>query len=210
MRARKATAGGWALAALSVAVAVALGGFAGIVGGAAAGVLAALAGLASPWLLGLAVSRAVAARDRARLLSSLAPPGITAGSRRPPGAVAKRGAAELLRAETCPVPFRHRAEIDQLTSWCESDSPVSARLVTGQGGTGKTRLALRLCEIMTAAGWTALWVGDDVQEARALEVVRSGLGGPTLLVVDYAEGRQELPKMLKSLPGTHPDGRSGC
>jgi hypothetical protein len=189
---------------LSVAVAGVLGGLAGVAGGAAAGVLAALAGLAGPWLLDVAASRAVTARDRARLLRSLAPPGIMAGARRHSDPVAERGVAELLRAEDCPVPFRHRAELDELVSWCESGPPVTARLMIGQGGTGKTRLALQLCEIMQATGWTALWVGDDEQEKHALEAVQGELGGPVLLVVDYAEGRQELPKLLNCLPWDQP------
>ena len=53
--------------------------------------------------------------------------------------------ARYLRAEEQVVPFRGRPELDELLAWCGTGERVGVRLVTGDGGAGKTRLALRLC-----------------------------------------------------------------
>lgn len=66
-----------------------------------------------------------------------------------PSVVAVDSPASLLRADVAPVPFRKRPELAQLLDWCESDPPVSTRLVHGPGGQGKTRLAGKLADELT-------------------------------------------------------------
>jgi hypothetical protein len=56
------------------------------------------------------------------------------------------------------VGFRDRPELGGLLEWCAAPGRVAARLVTGSGGAGKTRLALRLGQEMAANGWQSLWV----------------------------------------------------
>ena len=68
------------------------------------------------------------------------------------------------------------------------------RLVTGDGGAGKTRLALRLGEELAANGWQPLWVPRG-SEREAVGAVHA-IGQPCVLVVDYAETRSDLVGLL--------------
>jgi hypothetical protein len=62
----------------------------------------------------------------------------------------------LLRPEYGVVPFTGRqAELADLLAWCTAAPPVAARLLTAPAGQGKTRLALRLCELVRRQGWLA-------------------------------------------------------
>ena len=104
--------------------------------------------------------------------------------------------ARYLRADEQVVPFRGRPELDELLTWCGAGGRVRVRLVTGDGGAGKTRLALRLCKDLAAQGWRSLWVHPG-REAHAAEAVRKL--GPCVLVVDYAETRDSLRSMLSDV-----------
>jgi len=73
---------------------------------------------------------------------------------------------------------------------------VRVCLLTGDGGAGKTRLALRLCTELSANGWQPLWVHPGT-EGKAAEAVRQL--GPCVLVVDYAETRDALRAMLSEV-----------
>ena len=75
-----------------------------------------------------------------------------------PGEHAGLPVARYLRPEEAVVPFRARPELDELLGWCVSGGHAAVRLVTGDGGAGKTRLALRLGEELAANGWQPLWV----------------------------------------------------
>jgi tetratricopeptide (TPR) repeat protein len=92
------------------------------------------------------------------------------------------------------VPFRARPELDELLGWCRSQDHAGIRLVTGDGGAGKTRLALQLGEELAANGWQQLWVkrGSEHEAVRAVHEMRR----PCVLVVDYAETRSELAALL--------------
>src|SRR5437660_4248124 len=50
------------------------------------------------------------------------------------------------------------AELASLRAWLASDAPVSVRCLTGRAGSGKTRLALELCD----------WAEDQPEPARWL------------------------------------------
>ena len=90
-----------------------------------------------------------------------------------------------------------RPELDELLSWCVSGGHAAVRLVTGDGGAGKTRLALRLGEELAANGWQPLWV----QRGSERDAVRrcAAVGQPCVLVVDYAETRSELVGLLNDV-----------
>ena len=109
--------------------------------------------------------------------------------------------ARYLRPEEAVVPFRHRPELDELLSWCVSAAHAAMRLVTGDGGAGKTRLALRLGEELTAHGWQPLWVPRG-SERDAVGAVHT-MGQPCVLVVDYAETRGELAGLLDDVAADH-------
>ncbi len=100
----------------------------------------------------------------------------------------------LLRADHGVVPFhRRRDELEELREWCEHERPVSVRLLTGAGGMGKTRLALQICQEERDGGWRSGFVkreADARPEAAARSLISDG--GPTLVVIDYAETRRDL------------------
>jgi tetratricopeptide (TPR) repeat protein len=99
-----------------------------------------------------------------------------------------------LRPEEAVVPFRNRPELAELLTWCTGRGHAKVRLVTGDGGAGKTRLALRLGQELEANGWQPLWVPRGA-EREAVEAIRT-LGHPCVLVVDYAETRSDLARLL--------------
>jgi hypothetical protein len=184
------------LGVLTVVVALGLGAWAGSRSGAAAGAITVVAGLASSVIAGAAVDRR--ARNLARLkeqqqvLRRFAPPGPTGDGedeKCQDGRV-----AWYLRPEEQVVAFRSRPELDELVAWCVGDGHATARLVTSDGGAGKTRLALRLGQELAANGWQQLWVGRG-SEREAVGAVRT-MGQPCLLVVDYAETRTDLEGLL--------------
>ncbi|MER5386729.1 tetratricopeptide repeat protein [Streptomyces sp. NPDC002688] len=135
-------------------------------------------------------------------------------SPRPP-----RSPADLLRPEQAVVPFMGREDLlKDLTRWCQllpeqaelaldggaaagmwgwKQSLVQARLVTGAGGAGKTRLAVELAARMTGQGWTAIRLTTDTgMPLNSLSQVCR----PLLVVVDYAETRTpQLHALLEAV-----------
>ena len=83
-----------------------------------------------------------------------------------PGERADLPVARYLRPEEAVVPFRARPELDELLGWCVSGGHAGIRLVTGTGGAGKTRLALRLGEELAVNRWQPLWVKRGSRSAR--------------------------------------------
>ncbi|MEU9923792.1 tetratricopeptide repeat protein, partial [Streptomyces griseoluteus] len=135
-------------------------------------------------------------------------------SPRPP-----RSPADLLRPEQAAVSFMGREDLlRDLTHWCQpspdqaepapdgmaaagmwewEQSSVQARLVTGAGGAGKTRLAAELAARMTGQGWTAIRLTTDtgIPLDSLSQVCR-----PLLVVVDYAETRTpQLHALLEAV-----------
>lgn len=79
-------------------------------------------------------------------------------------------------------------ELAALTAWREADRPLSVRVLTGRGGSGKTRLALALVDAARADGWHAGFVsGEELIRFRAQQNLADwGWQRPTLIVFDYA------------------------
>jgi tetratricopeptide (TPR) repeat protein len=96
---------------------------------------------------------------------------------------------ELLSPYAMAVPMVGRKEEQgDLRAWLDGEHPISVRVITGRGGSGKTRLALETCEAICTDGWDAGFV-----EARELDRFLSqqnlstwGWQRPTLVVIDYA------------------------
>jgi tetratricopeptide (TPR) repeat protein len=111
-----------------------------------------------------------------------------------PGPAREGGVAQLLRPEEEVVSFWPRPELDVLFDWVNSLRPVAVQLVTGDGGTGKTRLARQLAGEVAEIGWRTRWVPAGTEQ-EAAGMARDA-GEPVLLVVDYAETRAGLPELL--------------
>ena len=113
----------------------------------------------------------------------------------------------LLRAEYGVVPFheQRRPEMDRLLAWCETDARMAVRVVTGAGGTGKTRLMIELCKQARRRRWRAGFLHRETPVTPSWEL--DGLVDgeePLLLVVDYAETKRDvLVPVLRRLSLDH-------
>lgn len=104
--------------------------------------------------------------------------------------------SQLLRAEEELVPFdpARQPELDKLNTWLDdAQYPQAVRLVTGAGGLGKTRLALHLCQQRITSGWYAGFMDSDLvaKELASGWQALKALNQPLLIVIDYAETRQD-------------------
>nr|WP_315240447.1 tetratricopeptide repeat protein [uncultured Albidiferax sp.] len=94
---------------------------------------------------------------------------------------------------------------DELASLCAflaNPKPISVRVLVGGGGSGKTRLALDLCDHMQAEGWnTGFATGTEMERFFAGHNLSAwGWQKPTLVVVDYAAAKaQALGRWLDEL-----------
>jgi len=194
----------------AVGAAVLLGALAGKFAGPLAGALTALAGLVSAVLWAGAADRRRALQSLAKVMDdadrALAPPGPVLRESGPsdeqPGGPVERsgGFARYLRPEDAVVSFRQRPELAVLRDWLVSNQRTDVRLVIGEGGAGKTRLAIQLSQEAAAQyGWRCYWVhpGDETRAARAA----AGSDIPVLLVVDYAETLTGLAGLLAEATG---------
>ncbi|MFC9325043.1 tetratricopeptide repeat protein [Kitasatospora sp. NPDC057015] len=118
--------------------------------------------------------------------------------------------AALLRADVEAVAFHGRdSELAELTAWCtEGPAALSARVLTGPGGQGKTRLARQLTTRLGQAGWVTGHLRPDLTDSPDQTVTDFGALAtalPMLLVVDYAETRPYLVRRLVAqlLQGRH-------
>jgi tetratricopeptide (TPR) repeat protein len=105
--------------------------------------------------------------------------------------------SQLLRAEEALVPFdpARQPEVDTLNTWLDDPQWLqSVRLLTGAGGTGKTRLAIELCQQRLKASWHAGFLDPELN-AKDMSTTWQTLkdsNQPLLIVVDYAETRQTV------------------
>ncbi|MEV0824164.1 tetratricopeptide repeat protein [Nonomuraea rubra] len=95
----------------------------------------------------------------------------------------------LLMARHAVVPFLGRSEeLGELRAWAAEPGPLSIAVLSGRGGTGKTRLAGELCEELAEAGWDAGFLPvDAVTGLLSGERVMFEALRPTLVVVDRPE-----------------------
>jgi lipopolysaccharide exporter len=126
----------------------------------------------------------------------LTPSPANQGPARQPGQAGEAAVrvTDLLRPETRVVPFWPRAELDELLRWCRGPADVAVRLVTGEGGAGKTRLAIEFARIGESDGWQPLWVPPG-EEREAVSAARR-IARPTVLLLDDAETRTGLLAFL--------------
>jgi len=111
--------------------------------------------------------------------------------------------SQMLRADFALVPFDpgRQTDLDTLNAWLDNqdgnDYPIKTRLLTGAGGLGKTRLAIELCQQRMHSGWHCGFLNreDSEQSWTKLQSAQK----PLLIVIDYAETRQEtLLSLIKA------------
>lgn len=73
------------------------------------------------------------------------------------------------------------AEVNALRAWCRRTRRFDTALLTGRGGTGKSRLAAELCELQTEEGWAAGLLSGDLPDTGP------AVPWPTLVVCDYVD-----------------------
>ena len=120
---------------------------------------------------------------------------------------------QLIKARHAVVSFEERSEYRKLRQWATTPArtstdtangagaDIAVAVVTGKGGSGKTRMAVELCGDLSSTGWYTgfLRTTTDVtdQELAALEDLATEL----MVVVDYAEEAQRgrLAEVFRAL-----------
>lgn len=110
---------------------------------------------------------------------------------------------DVVRAFTRSIKLIGRQmELKNLREWLHNDLPISVRVITGDAGVGKTRLAFELIEEMAAGGWyTGFLTRSELTRFRQQHNLEHwGWNAPVLAVVDYASaGARDLHAWLKEL-----------
>jgi len=123
-----------------------------------------------------------------------------------PAPGATRSPLQLIKARTGIVPFTGRDKLAKLTDWAnkqpeESREDLAVAVVTGVGGSGKTRLAVELCSNLEKNGWVAGFIPKTTKLSEAELTWLTRVESHLLLVLDYAEEshKEELTRLLRRL-----------
>ena len=99
--------------------------------------------------------------------------------------------SDYLNARYQIVPFFAREEERRtLSAWGDAPVQLSARLVHGAGGQGKTRLAMQVAADARRAGWRAGFLRNDADKASLDALFESA--DKVLAILDYTEGKSPL------------------
>lgn len=104
------------------------------------------------------------------------------------------------------IPFDEagrREELDFLASYCESEERRSVLLLTGEGGSGKTRLLLEWCRRLRHQGWYAGFLLRN-REKGQIQPLLNGTA-PRLVVIEYAETQLDIVQPLLIEMGQAPE-----
>jgi hypothetical protein len=108
----------------------------------------------------------------------------------PAGLAFTTAPVRLLLPEHGIVPFLGRQQLlDDLQAWCDpTPGSLGVQMLTGTGGSGKTRLAAELCVRLRGAGWDAGFADVSTPNGQT----KLGFERPTLLVIDDADFQMQL------------------
>jgi tetratricopeptide (TPR) repeat protein len=117
------------------------------------------------------------------------------------------GPAALLDARNRVVDFLgRREELDDIRDWCDGTLALAARLVTGAGGMGKTRLLAQAALELREQGWLAGFLSAEARPDSDFGLLVRG-ADRLLLVIDYAETRRAtVTALLKAAREALDDG----
>ena len=102
--------------------------------------------------------------------------------------------AALLRPDRAAVEFTGRgSELEALRGWCSSDEAGSVRVISGPGGVGKTRLALKVAAEWEADGgeWRLVAPGEEGHAVGTARGLTSELCVPKTSSMGTADRRRE-------------------
>ena len=123
-----------------------------------------------------------------------------------PAPGATRSPLQLIKARTGIVPFTGRDKLAKLTDWAnkqpeEGREDLAVAVVTGVGGSGKTRLAAELCSNLEKNGWVAGFIPKTAELSEAELAWLTRVESHLLLVLDYAEEshKEALTRLLRRL-----------
>ncbi|HEX5751169.1 MAG TPA: tetratricopeptide repeat protein [Archangium sp.] len=104
----------------------------------------------------------------------------------------------LLTARYQAVGFEESGRADilaELNRWCDEGPTMAVRLIHAEGGVGKTRLAIEWIRQRRAARWAAGFLAATAAEDWLERLWACGQS--VVVVLDYAESRQGLQKILQ-------------
>ena len=187
---------GWVVAAAAAALAGAGGSAVGL--GAPAWLAGAVAAV-SALVAAVVVDRVFHARDERSAATERRSEVLDVLTSAAPGD--EKDALGLLRADRSPMPFRGRGrELRRLAEWCADDSTNPVFMIAGSSGVGKSRLALQFASGLPEE-WERGWLRDEAG-AMAVSAVRA-CGDPAMILVDDADGRDDLVLLLNTLAGQY-------
>jgi hypothetical protein len=99
---------------------------------------------------------------------------------------------DLLTPYSMAIPMIGREQqMAELHDWLTSAKPIAIRVLVGRAGTGKTRLALELCDEAVKQQWDAGFVTERELDRFMTQqnLATWGWRRPTLIVIDYAAAR---------------------
>ena len=104
--------------------------------------------------------------------------------------------------------FQERPELHHLLAWATDEDPATpvAKLIVGEGGSGKTRLAVELATRLGARGWIAgVLTTDDIARLPAIAAALPEILAyrhRVFIALDYPEGfGDSLTEFLAQIPG---------
>ncbi len=121
----------------------------------------------------------------------------------------------LLRSSEAVVPFDNLRQpaLDKLLQWSTtSEYPITIRLMQGEGGLGKTRLATELCHQLKTQDWTVGLLDKDQTQPQLATLWQSikATDKACLIVVDYAETQTAELIALFKLMLSQPSDKKVC
>lgn len=109
-----------------------------------------------------------------------------------------RSPARLIRAHAGVFPYVDRgALLGELEAWAGARSPFAGIVIGGRGGSGKTRLAVELCQRLGGDRWLCGFLSRIADQGMLDALIDAPIG--RLVVIDYAETRPEQLELLLPL-----------